>query len=271
MESENDIESNTNNEHQNNNNNNEPYKKDLGINIDYEAFYKKAPDIKFIIINIKSGIDNIDKQQQNLKNNILELVRKLKESKLCEEDKISITIKEILRREIKDKKISSRWIEKILSDEKKRKYGKSKTNCSLSKKKKQAPLLVSDNSGNSFTVTREENTSTERDEKKDPFYYQNAKKEPTDFEFSNENLISSYKEYKDAPDKTTTFQSSNNSIKEIQFPKEKSKELITALDKCVKSVFIRFNSKGIVESIEPDTIREQQFEKVNDISDDNYT
>ena len=73
MISENDIESNTNNENQDNYN--ELYQKDTETNIDYETWYKKEPTIKVIIIDIKSGIDNVDKQQKNIKKNILNLAQ----------------------------------------------------------------------------------------------------------------------------------------------------------------------------------------------------
>ena len=270
MISENNIEVNTNNDNQDNYN--DLCQKDTETNIDYETWFKKEPTIKVIIIDIKSGIDTVDKQQKNIKKNILNLAQTLEESNLCEADKISIAIKAILKEEIKDKKISSRWIEKILSDEKKRKYEKNKANNSLSKKKKQTPLLVTDNSGKSFAITQEDNTSTtDVSEKKDSFYhYNDREEEPRELNFSNADLIRENKELKEVLEKTTTFQSANT-LKEIQLPKEKSKELITALDKCATSVFIRFDAKGVIQSIEPDTTREQQIENIHDTSADNYT
>jgi hypothetical protein len=267
MTSENNSESNINDENQDNNN--ELYLNDTEINIDYEAWFKKEPAIKVIIIDIKSGIDNVDKQQKNIKKNVLNLAQTLEESNLCEADKISITIKTILKEEIKDKKISSRWIEKILSGEKKRKYEKNKANSSLSKKKKQTPLLVTDNSGKSFAITQDNTSTTDASEKKDSFYhYNDREEEPRELDFSNADLIRENKELKEAFEKTTTFHSANN-LKEIQFPKEKSKELINALDKCNVSVFIGFNAKGIIESIEPDTNRDQIADE--DTVNDNYT
>lgn len=244
------------------------YVEQTDTNINYELWYKKDPKIKGLIIDLKNRIDIISEQQENLKTHILELARKLKESTLCETDKISITIKEILKEEIKDKKISSRWIEEILPDVYKRKYEKKKANSSLSNKRKETPLLVTDNSGKSFIDTQK-NKSTDTSENKDPFSYR--KEEPTRLDFSHSDLIRENQELKDAFDKTTTFQFANNLIKEIHFPKEKSKEFLNALNNCLNVVFIRFNAKGIVESIEPDTNRNQKLENVNDISNDNYT
>lgn len=238
--------------------------------IDYELWYKKEPKIKGLITDLKDRIDVVSEQQESLKEHILVLAKKLIESKLCETDKISITIKEILKNEIKARKISSRWIEEILPEEYKRKYVKDKANSSLSKKKKQTPLLVIENSGKSFAVTQEEDTSTDSSKKKDLFY-NNDREEPAELDFSNVDIIREYKELKDAFEKTTTFQSANNLIKELQFPKEKSSELTNALNKSNSVVFIRFNAKGIIESIEPDTNRNQKLENVNDISNDNYT
>ena len=226
---------------------------DIDTNTDREANY--PDEIKEKIVDLKKCLDKLDKEYDTIRDRISDLATQLNESKLCDTDEISIRINEILKDEIKKGKITKRWIKKCLPPKYKRKYTKKKSEVSsLSTKKQYSPLLVTDNSGKSFAVTQEKNTSSERAEKTGPFYYQNARKEPTDFKFSNEDLMGENQEVKDEPDKPPVFQSSNNSINEIQIPKEKSKELITALDKCVKSVFIRFNAKGIIESIELDTI-----------------
>ena len=132
MELENNIDSNTNNENQDN----EFYQKNLETNIDYETWYKKDPAIKGRIIDLKFRIDNIVEEQKTLAADILELAKQLNESNLCETDKISITIKEILKEKIQQGKISEKWIEECLPPEYKRKYEKRKEVSSLSKKKK---------------------------------------------------------------------------------------------------------------------------------------
>jgi hypothetical protein len=224
---------------------------DIDINTDREANY--PDEIKEKIVDLKKCLDKLDKEYDTIRDRISDLATQLDESKLCDTDEISIRINEILKDEIKKGQITKRWIKKCLPPKYKRKYTKKKREVSsLSTKKKYSPLLVSGKSGKSFAITQEENISTETDEKKDPFYYQNDRKEPTDFEFSNEDLMGKNQVLKDTLDKTTVFQAANNLIKEIQ---EKFKEIINALNKCNKSVFIRFNAKGIIESIESDTNR----------------
>jgi hypothetical protein len=246
--------------------------KDIETNVDYEKLYEKETEIKDIVSNLKSGINNLAQQDKNLKGKVKELAEKLKELNACETDKISRIIKEILKEEIQHNKISVKWIEESLPSEYKRRYEKRKEVSSLSKKKKQTPLLVTDNSGKSFTITPEDNTSTTNTlEKKNLFCYPDDKREPSGIESTDSELKIEYQELKEALEKTTKFQTANNLIKEIQLPKEKSNELQTALKECNAFVFIRFNAKDIVDLIEPDIIREHRFENVNDISNDDYT
>ena len=227
---------------------------DIDTNTGIEANYPN--EIKETIVNLKKGIDKLGKEFDTIKNHTLDLATQLNESKLCATHKISIRIKEILKDEIKKGKISSKWIEECLPPEYKRKYDRKEVS-SLSKKKKEIPLVVAENSGESFTIMEKENANI------------HPSSELTESNILNQDLENKNKG--SAADTVTKSESLNNQIKEIRIAKERFNEITDALDKCNTSIFIRFNAKGIVESIEPDTIREQQFEKVNDISDDNYT
>ena len=242
MTSENDIESNTNNENQDN----ELYQKDIEIIIDYETWYKKDPAIKGRIIDLKFRIDNIVEEQKTLAADILELAKQLNESNLCETDKISITIKEILKEKIQQGKISEKWIEECLPPEYKRKYKKKKSELtSLSKKKKEIPLVVAENSGETFMIRAEESRNIQNDS-----------------ELTESNLLNQELESKNkggTADTVTKSESANSRIKEIQIAKERFNEITDALNKCTAVLYINLNEEGNVESIEPDTLRNQEF------------
>jgi len=254
MISENNIESNTNDENQDN----DLYQKDIETNIDYDSWYKKEPSLKGKIIDLNYRIDNIDEQQKTLADHVLEFAKTLNESNLCETDKICITTKKVLKEKIRRGKISEKWIEDCLPPEYKRKYEKKKSEVSsLSTKMKKAPLVVAENSGESFMIREEENANI------------HPSSELTESNILNQDLENKNKG--SAADKVTKSESLNNQIKEIRIAKERFNEITDALNKCISSVFIRFNAKGIIESIEPDTIREQRLENVNDISNDDYT
>jgi hypothetical protein len=243
-------------------------------NTNYSNIYnyeETSPELSGIISDLRLSVDLLDEKKETVRFLIQELGTRLDKNKICKANEIGRKIKEILKDKIKDRKISERWIEKCLPDEYKREYVKKENELSsLSKKKKTTPLLVTDNSGKSFAITQEGNTPTNPLDKKDPLYHSD-KEESTDIEFSNVDLIRKIKELEEALEKATTFQSAYNLIKEIQFPKGKIEELIIALKKCKAVVFIRFDAKGIIQSIKPDTLRDQQFENVNDTSNDDYT
>ena len=250
MELENNIDSITNNENQDN----ELYQKDIETNIDYETWYKKDPAIKGRIIDLKFRIDNIVEEQKTLAADILELAKQLNESNLCETDKISITIKEILKKKIQQGKISEKWIEECLPPEYKRKYEKKEVS-SLSKKKKEIPLVVAENSGESFMIRAEENRNIQNDS------------DLTESNLPNQDLESKSKE--SVADTVTKSESVNNRIKEIQIAKERFNEITDALNKCISVLYIRLNEEGKVESIEPDTLRNQELHFREDIVNEN--
>ena len=219
--------------------------------------FDNNPEIQLLIAILKALIDNLSDSFKTLEERIIELAKRLSESKLYEISTISSIIKEILMDKIKDGKITERYIEKCLPPEYKRKYEKKKSEVSsLSTKKKKAPLVVAENSGESFMIREEENANI------------HPSSELTDSIILNQDLEN---KNKCSADIVTKSESLNNQIKEIRIAKERFNEITDALNKCISSVFIRFNAKGIIESIEPDTIREQRLENVNDISNDDYT
>jgi hypothetical protein len=103
--------------------------------------------IKDIIIDLRLVVDQLGKDFMKAKDLIHELARRLDESKVCERDQVSRKIKEILKDEIREGKITAKWIEDCLPTEYKRKYTTKSEVSSLSKENMKE--IEVDASGNS--------------------------------------------------------------------------------------------------------------------------
>lgn len=99
-----------------------------------------------IIADLRIVIDQLNMNFANAKNLILELARRLDETKRFEQCEICRKIKDILHDKIKDGKISEKWIAECLPEEYKRKYSKREL-CSLSKNAKKSEKIIIDNKG----------------------------------------------------------------------------------------------------------------------------
>lgn len=104
--------------------------------------------IRGIISNLRNVVDQFGTNSKKL---VIELARRLDEEKICERNKTSRLIKYILKDKIREGKITTKWIEKCLPGEYKRDYSESEQN-SLSRKAKELPEMVIDNSGKAYTV-----------------------------------------------------------------------------------------------------------------------
>jgi len=86
--------------------------------------------IKGIVVDLKQVVDQIDRDFKKAKDLVTEIARRLDEGRFCERDHISRRIKEMLQDEIKERKITPKWIEDCLPHEYKRKYtSKSEVSC----------------------------------------------------------------------------------------------------------------------------------------------
>jgi hypothetical protein len=88
-----------------------------------------------IIADLKISIDQLHNSFNKAKDLILELARRLDETKRCEQSQICRKIKEVLQDKIKEGKITEKWIAGCLPPEYKRRYAKSEVS-SLSKQAK---------------------------------------------------------------------------------------------------------------------------------------
>lgn len=84
-----------------------------------------------LLAKLRTDIDRLHSSFEKVKYQILEVARILDESKQCERSYICRKIKQLLQDEIKEGKITSKWIEDCLPEEYKRRYIKSEL-CSLS-------------------------------------------------------------------------------------------------------------------------------------------
>lgn len=116
--------------------------------------YSDDQTIKGIITNLKLAVDQLGQLGKNFiktKDLIHELARCLDESKQCERDQVSRKIKEILKDEIREAKITAKWIEECLPPEYKRKYPAKSEVTSLSKENMKE--IEVDASGNSAATS----------------------------------------------------------------------------------------------------------------------
>jgi|GEM_PF-3090012 len=89
-----------------------------------EGILITSPDVERVVTDLKSTIDKLHSDFGTVRDQILELARVLDESKQCERGYISRKIKDLLKDEIKDGKITPKWIHDCLPLEYKRTYNK---------------------------------------------------------------------------------------------------------------------------------------------------
>ena len=75
------------------------------------------PFVNGIIADLKMLVENLDLEFTKLREIIQELARRLDENKICKQETICQTIKEILKEKIAEGKISERYIEGCLPTE----------------------------------------------------------------------------------------------------------------------------------------------------------
>ena len=110
--------------------------------------------IKGIVVDLKLVVDQIDRDFKKAKDLVIEIARRLDEGRFCERGHISRRIKEMLQDKIKERKITSKWIEDCLPHEYKRKYTSKSEVSSLSENDNDAKAekILIDTSGQSSSV-----------------------------------------------------------------------------------------------------------------------
>jgi hypothetical protein len=204
--------------------------------------------INGIIVDLKLVVDQLGNNFTKAKELIHELARRLDESKQCERDQVSRKIKEILKDEIKEGKITSKWIEDCLPREYKRKYTTKSEDTSLSKENRKE--IEVDAQGNSISEAESkifESTETSSENQSIPTPRQEI------LEVDDSELMRNLQ------------QSTNLNSAEYLLAKSKSEyivlkekhetELTNALKSCNKYCSLFFDQNGILLKIEPDMLR----------------
>jgi hypothetical protein len=215
----------------------------------------------------------------NAKSLILELARRLDETRRCEQSQICRKIKEILQDKIKDGKITEKWIEGCLPQEYKRKYAKSEVT-SLSKQAKRnteteqlenrGQILV-DTQGRKSVLT---NIDSRNDEgHKSNFHAGDSIERGLNKEVSNQNVRSEddqddkhqalrleiYELRQALKRQTPILTADKVSAAEIELiiPKRKYEELTSAMESSKDSVYLTFDRNGILQRVDSDIFRER--------------
>jgi hypothetical protein len=215
----------------------------------YDGIRNDEQEIRGIITDLRSVIDQISLNFTSARNLIQELARRLDESKQCEQDQICKRIKEILKDELKKGKISEKWIEKCLPKEYKRNYVKSELS-SLSNSPEK--ILVS-SQGKTITEPKAE-PANENLNIKNLSTCRNCELLQT------ENLqLAQALESKTQP--ITAEKLLENEERKYIILKRHGSEIINALQNCTNGCNLVFNSDGIFASIEPDNFEESYDEE----------
>jgi NhaP-type Na+/H+ and K+/H+ antiporter len=235
--------------------------------------------IKSIIADLRIVIDELDMNFANAKRLILELARRLDETKRCEQSQICRKIKEILQDKIKDGKITEKWIEGCLPQEYKRKYAKSeltslskqaKRNTALQKLKNRDQILVDAHQGQKSILTDMDSHNND-DGHKSNFHTHDSIEQGLNKEISNQNvryedddqhdkhqaLRSEIYELRQAPKRQTADKISAAKI-ELIIPKRKYEEVTSAMKSSKDSVYLTFDRSGILQRADSDIFRERK-------------
>jgi hypothetical protein len=232
--------------------------------------------IKGIIADLRSVIDQLDMNFDNARNLILELARRLDETKTCEQSQICREIKEILEDKIKDGKITEKWIEACLPPEYKRRYTKSevsslskhaKTNTAEQQRKNKDKIVVDAQIAKSPLTSidghddnsTEDTNSYDQDEIEQGPIKQVANQNTT-FEGYNEYEARSSEVYElrqVVKRQTSILNADKISATEIEFtiPKTKYEEVAGAMKSSRDSISVTFDKSGVLQRADPDIFR----------------
>src|SRR5215217_6167922 len=247
----------------------------------YSVVSSDGKIIEGIITDLRVVIDQLDMNFANAKSLILELARRLDETKRCEQSQICRTIKEILQDKIKEGKITEKWIEGCLPQEYKRRYAKSELT-SLSKQAKRNTETEEPENRDQILVNAQcrrsvlANVDSRNDHGRDSNFHtgdsieQRPKKQVTDqytTSDDNDNDDDKYKglrsenyELKQAVKRLTSIVPADKiSATELEFTilKSKFEEVKAAIDSSRDSVYLTFDKSGILQRADSDIFRER--------------
>jgi hypothetical protein len=227
------------------------------------------PRFKGIVADLRSLIDQIDLNFKQARNLILEISKRLDESRLCPRDEICRRLKEVLEDKIREGKISEKWIEECLPQEYKRKYIKNNKSelSSLSNQSRKDPLAGQVSSDLVLVGAQVENALTNRNKENKSKHSDNSRIEQIDIKkerdsFSDyslgsrgEGLLQQKIELEEVVQRQTLLQTADQiSATEIKLiiPKEKFQELLTAIQRCKALCYLTFDKSRTFLRADPD-------------------
>ena len=215
------------------------------------------PSVNGIIADLKMLVENLDLEFTKLREIIQELARRLDENKLCKQETICQTIKEILKEKIAEGKISERYIEGCLPTEYKRKHIRKKIIeteiCSVSQSNQGASLIQKDESNNNSDYIKLENRPMEVQ-----FNNKLTKNPPklhdTEFEGCSlcKDVVAENKELREIGKKNIMFLSAERLNNGIKISKNKAKEIEDVSKRCKDFIYLIFDIGGNIIRIKDD-------------------
>ena len=216
------------------------------------------PFVNGIIADLKMLVENLDLEFTKLREIIQELARRLDENKICKQETICQTIKEILKEKIAEGKISERYIEGCLPTEYKRKHSRKKIIeteiCSVSQKSNQgASLIQKDEPNNNSNYMKLENRPIEAQ-----FNNNITKTLPKlhDAEFEGcslcKDVVAENKELREIAEKNIMFLSAERLNNGFKISKNKAKEIENVSKRCKDFIYLIFDIGGNIIRIKAD-------------------
>jgi hypothetical protein len=245
----------------------------------YSVVSSDGKIIEGIIADLRIVIDELDMNFANAKSLILELARRLDETKRCEQSQICRKIKEILQDKIKDGKITEKWIEGCLPQEYKRKYAKSeltslskqaKRNAAEQQRKNKHIIVARAQSAKSVLTTINGNNDNGTYDDSN-LYNENGVEQGPNKQVVNQNTtfedydayealrLENY-ELRQAVRKQTRLVTADQiSATKIEFtiPKTKYEEVKAAMESSRDSISVTFDKSGVLQCADSDIVMEK--------------
>ena len=213
------------------------------------------PSVNGIIADLKILVENLHLKFMTLREIILELARRLDENKLCKQETICQTIKEILKEKIAEGKISERYIESCLPTEYKRKHSSKKIIeteiCSVSQKNNQGASLIQKDEPNNNSDLENRPIEAQFNNKptKNPPKLHDAKFEGCSL---CKDVVTENKELREIAKKNIMFLSAERLNNGIKISKNKAKEIEDVSKSCKDFIYLIFDIGGNIIRIKAD-------------------
>lgn len=221
------------------------------------------PSVNGLISDLKMMIEILHSKFTKLREIIQELARRLDEDKICKQENICQTIKEILKDKIAEGKISERYIESCLPIEYKRKHNRKKVieteQISVSQKSNQGASLIQKDEPNNDNNSNHINLENRRIEQKPQFNNNKLTKDlsklsNTEFEGCSlcKDVVAENKELREIAEKNIMFLSAERLNNGIKISKNKAKEIEDISKRCKDFIYLIFDIEGNITEIKAD-------------------